>query len=1041
MKQIIFSLLFILFSTINLQAQVTISGRVTDAETGLPLPGVNILVAGTTIGNVTDADGNYAIIVERGSQLLFSFVGYEEQRITVRSQTVIDVIMFPDIMELDEVVVTSLGLTRDRMALNYSVTEVSGENFTEARENNLANALAGRVAGVNISNIATGPAGASRVLIRGNTSLSGGNQPLYVMDGIPIDNATYGQAGMWGGSDWGDGLTSINPDDIESISVLKGASASALYGSRASNGVILITTKKGKKQKGIGIEFNSNFVLESVIDYTDPQTQYGHGHMGEKPNSSLTGFNYTDRAWGAALDGSTSYTFDGVERPYVNTFKDGGNNVKKFYETGYAWTNSFAVTGGSEKQQARFSLSHLDNQGVVPNSGFKRWNAGLNYNGQYGNFELDTKIYYSDEEAKNRPRVSDMPGNSNYTVHLLPSSVDVRTLKGDPDKLGAVYADQSNPPEANKNIGDELSPLGSHGWITNPYWASYQYVNDDIRKRIIGHVRGRYNFTEYLFAQVKVGLDWQSKRFNNIDPPYGTSYQPGGFMNKSENQLQETNYEWMVGFQDMWDQFGINAFVGGNAMKRISGGIGVNAENFNIPYFHSLSNGANQSQGNWYGATGINSLFGSLEVSWGGYLYLTATARNDWFSTLDPDRNSILYPSIGMSWVLSDLITMPDWWNLAKIRGSWAQVGGGTWPYNLDLTYGIRGIRHLGRVLGTMSGSVPNRDLVPLTSTETEVGFDVSFFNNRLGMDLAVYIQETTDEIIGAALPGSSGYWSTIINIGKIENKGYEILLTANPIRGIFSWNIEFNYAENHNKVIKISDEVVKDIGPESRTRTAFVGDWEGEPSSVICGYKQKLVNGKKVIDPVTGYQVRNDSLVILGYGVHPYTGGMTNTFSYKGWNLSFLVDFKFGGDIHSGTNDRMTRSGLHKQTLVGREEGLTSTGVDVNGQEISVEIPKENLQHYWDQYAQISDNFIYDASFVKLRQVTFGYTFPDRWLRYTPFSYLNLSFVARNLLLLYSKTENIDPESTYNNGRMQGLEYLGVPPTRTYGFNLRVRF
>jgi TonB-linked SusC/RagA family outer membrane protein len=1043
MKPLYFFIILIFILSINLQAQSQVSGTVKDAETGLPLPGVNILIVGTSEGTVADMDGKFTIDVSEDDRLKFSFVGFVDQEVAVRSQSIIDIILVPETVELDELVVTSLGLSREKMALSYSVSEVSGESFTKARENSIADALSGKIAGVNVSNIATGPAGASRVVIRGIVSMRQNNQPLYVVDGIPIDNNSPSQAGMWGGADWGDAIITINPDDIESINVLKGANASALYGSRASNGVILINTKKGKRQKGIGIEINSNFMMESVIDNTDPQTEYGHGNRGEKPETSLIGFANTDQAWGAELDGSMSYTFDDVERPYTNTFADGGNNIKKFYQTGYTWTNSIAINGGSDKQQARFSLSHLNNQGIIPNSGFERFNAGLSYNGSWGNFELESKLYYSRDKANNRPHVSDFPGNANYGTTMLPSSVDVTTLRGDPEKPGAVYEGQNNPPEANKNIGDELAVNSSNAWYTNPYWSAYQFVNNTDRHRVIGQALGRYNFTDYLYAQVRVGLDWSVTRFT-MSIPYGTSYQKLGNIIEGQEYHQETNFEGIIGFRDSWNNFGINAFIGGNLMEKTFERIQINGFDFNIPFFHTPANAANQTYGYNYWAKGINSLYGSLELSWGGYLYLTATARNDWFSTLDPAHNSILYPSIGLSWVLSDAFSMPGWWNLAKIRASWAQVGGDTNPYVLDLTYRMYGLGggHLGRVLGDIrQWSNPNRDLVPLTSTEFEVGMDVGFFNNRLGFDVSFYLQKTTDDIIPATIPVSSGFGSTWINIGEMENKGYEVLLTGSPFRGNFNWDIQINYAENHNKVIKISDEIEETRVEQSRTRTAFLGYMEGEPYGVITGYKPKIINGEKVIDPITGYPVRNDSLVIIGYGIHPYTGGITNTFTFKGWSLSFLVDVKLGADIHSGTNTVMTQRGLHKQTLAGRADSLLSSGVDLEGQVADVWIPREDLRDYWYRYAQISDYFIYDASFVRLRQLTFGYTFPARWLNKTPFSHVNISFVGRNLALLYKNTENIDPESTYNNHSVQGLEYGVVPPSRSYGFNLQIRF
>jgi hypothetical protein len=383
------------------------------------------------------------------------------------------------------------------------------------------------------------------------------------------------------------------------------------------------------------------------------------------------------------------------------------------------------------------------------------------------------------------------------------------------------------------------------------------------------------------------------------------------------------------------------------------------------------------------------------------------------------------------------------------LRASWAQVGGDFDPYNLNLNYELISGGHRNMILGTIANnSNPNKFLVPLTSTELEAGFEIGLFNNRLTTDVSIYQQETTDDIIPVSIPNASGYSSTWINVGKIQNKGFEILLTIRPVQRAVLWDIQINYAQNHNEVIKISDETYR-IRPDwyygtSRTFDAFIEFWEGHPFSSIVGFKQDTINGNGVIDANTGFPVRKDSLVILGNGVHPYVGGVTNTFSFKGWTLGFLVDFKFGADIYSGTNHQMTRQGLHKQTLLGktgRKYGLLSSGVDRTGEPVDVWIPPDELESYWSNYSRISEHYIYDASFVKLRQVIFGYSFPARILNKTPFSYLNLSFVGRNLLLLYSNTENLDPESFYNTSNYQGLEYFSIPSTRSYGFNLQVRF
>ncbi|MCK5067778.1 MAG: SusC/RagA family TonB-linked outer membrane protein, partial [Bacteroidales bacterium] len=621
-------LLFIL-GAVTFAQQRTITGTVTSSSDGLSLPGVNVVIQNAAIGTITNAQGYYSLEIPDGDvSLQFSFVGFEVQVIAVGNSTVIDVSLAPSLIGLDEVVVTSLGIAREKKALGFAVTEVSGEEFTEARELNIANALTGKVAGVNVSNMATGPAGSSRIIIRGNSSINANNQPLYVVDGIPMDNNNYGQAGMWGGTDEGDGTTSINPDDIESMTVLKGGSAAALYGSRATNGVILITTKKGTRKQGIGVEFNTNYVFEAIYDLTDYQTVYGHGDLGVKPLNNIDGLGQSDVAWGARIDDSQAYIFDGTQKPYTNTFSD-GTNVKDFYSNGSSWTNSLAIDGGGERQVYRASFSYLSNESPMPNAGFDRFNMGLSTNGTYGKLELGAKILYSNEEAMNRPMVSDAPGNPSQAIFAMPATIDQSYFEGDPDKPGAIWDEQYSPGTDFIN-GEELS--FSHPWMQNPYWSAYQYENSSTRDRMIGHALLKYNFTDNLWVRGRAGMDWSTRKRHRV-VPYGTAYQRGGSVQECEFNVRETNYEWMAGYDNIWGEIGVNVFVGGNLMRREYEGLHLHSSNMNIPFFHSVGNGASQTISYDYDIKGINSLFGSAELSYGGFLFLTGTARNDWFST------------------------------------------------------------------------------------------------------------------------------------------------------------------------------------------------------------------------------------------------------------------------------------------------------------------------------------------------------------------------------------------------------------------------
>lgn len=1011
------------------------------------MPGVNVVVVGSQQGSITDVDGNYSLAVPDGSSLKFSYIGYKDTEIAVGNQSVIDVVLDADVTQLSEVVVTALGVERETKALSYSVQDVEGESFQEAREINIANSLAGKIAGVNVSNIASGPQGSSRVIIRGNVSLEGNNQPLYIVDGIPMDNSSFGQAGLWGGHDQGDGTSSINPDDIENISVLKGANAAALYGSRAANGVILITTKSGKARKGIGVEFNSNYVFEDPFNLFDHQREYGQGREGRKPADAQEAWDVATSDWGERLDGSMVPQWDGVDRPYVFLMDQ---NFDNFYRTGSTFTNTLGLTGGNENHNARVNASHLDNKSIIPNSGYTRTNISLAYNGKFADkFSITSKILYSHENAQNRPRLSDSPGNAPQGLLRLPNNYDVNDLRGDPNKPGAVP--DGTTTFDNKAPGEEYQ-ISNNLWNQNPWWAAYQFDRDDIRDRIITSNVARYDITDFLYVQGRFGMDWYTRRETNITP-YGTGYQRLGSMNEGERRIRETNLEGIVGFQDTYGDFNVDVLAGGNRMRRGAENLNLGGNTFNIPFFHTFANLQNQTPGYGINEKGINSVFYSANVGWKDIVYLSTTGRNDWFSTLNPETNSIFYPSFGGSFIFSELFGLANSSVLpfGKIRASWAQVGGDTDPYKLDLTYSL-GQGHNGQPDGRITqSSIPNQALKPLTSTEFEIGFDMRFLNNRLGLDFTYYKQKTTDDILDAQISFTSGYAATTINIGEMRNNGVEVMLTATAItKSDFNWDISFNYAYNDNEVVSLSEGIETLRTGEPRTRWAFTNNIVGERFSTITGFTQQMIDGQPVFNPDNGQPVRSNDAPILGYGVHKHTGGMTNTFNYKGIYLDFLIDFKAGGDIYGGSNVRLVGAGKHKMTVEptsglgfvseGRES-VTVTGVDPDGEQFTKTLDQTEIPGFWGAYSSLSDRFMYDAGFAKLRQLSLGYNLPSDLLVNTPFQSIRVSFVGRNLAILYSNTDGFDPESTYNNTNGQGLEYFSVPQTRSYGFNLKLVF
>ncbi len=1008
----------------------TIQGKVTDAS-GEALYGVNVTVKGTTNGTITNESGSYTLSAAASQTITFSYIGYATQNIVVGNQTTINVTLTEDANTLGEVVVTAFGIEKDKKSLAYSITQVDGDKFTESRATNLGTALTGKIAGVNVSSPTTGAAGSSRVVIRGGSSLGGNDQPLYVINGVPMDNSNQGSAGLWGGNDNGDGLTAINPDDIDNISVLKGNTASALYGARAANGVVLITTKSGKTTKGLGVQFTSNYTMDKAINRFDLQDTYGTGTLGQKPTTQEEALAVGNSSWGAKLDGSSVVQFDGVSRPYSST----GENINSFYKTGNTWSNTLALSGGNNVGNFRFSASNLMNEDIMPNASFDRTSLNANVNGKFGKLDLAFNGQYTKEGAKNRPRMSDTPGNGNYTIITKAPNISFADLMGDPNKLGA------------NDAGTELQHQGNV-YAQNPWWAAYQFLRLDDKNRVFGNVALTYHLTDWLYVKGRMGTDFNNGVFTTSEP-YGTAYKTTGDFNKTFRNIREDNADLFVGANKTFGKIAVDALVGGNRMRRTNEDSRIGGNGLKIPFFSSVNNVASQTYSYGFSEYGINSIFGSANFGYDNFLFLNVTGRQDQFSTLSPESNSVFYPSVGMSFVFTDVInTLPSWLSTGKVRASWAQVGGGAPnPYSNNLTYSLQGYDHLGATLATISnGSIPNSALKPYLSTEFEVGLDIRFLQNRLGVDMAYYNRNTVDDILNTSISGTSGYGSTQINVGELSNKGIELLINATPLRSKdFNWNLSFNFARNISKAISLGTnaqgEPIEFLNlEEARSRQERIRHYIGEPLGIIAGYKQKEINGQPVYD-ADGYPVRGD-FQILAQGRHPISAGLSNSFSYKNLSLSFLIDMRSGGSIMSGTNLGLYGVGLHKGTLEGRDGGLTVSGVNANGEAQTWNIPVEKVQTYYGQYAAITQNFVYDASFGKLREISLGYNIPSSLLKKTKLQSVRLSAVGRNVAILWSNVPNIDPESGYSAiGGAQGLEYFNAPSTRNLGFNLNASF
>lgn len=1005
---------------------ITITGRILD-EKGQPLIGVSVKVKGSSAGVSTDVNGGFTIEAPENGTLVLSYIGYATQEIAVGGRKTININLSPSANTLTEVVVTALGIRKDERKLGYSVSTVNGEDLNKARESNVALSLEGRVAGLSVSGASGGPGSSAKVLLRGVTSF-GASSPLYVINGVPMDNTQRGSASEWGGADYGDGISNINPDDIESMTVLKGQSASALYGSRAANGVILITTKSGKKNSGFGVEFNSNVQIDKPVDNTDFQTTYGQGQLGatglvgSKPATAADALATGNLAWGSRLDGSSVIQFDGSTGTYSNK-----SNYLDFYRTAPSFTNTVALTGGGDGGSFRLSASDLRGNSIVPNSYLDR--KTFNFNGsQSVTKQLDINVVanYILENSKNRSGLSDGPGNPNNVQFLAPN-IDQNILS----------------PSTGTN-GRERT-FTNDTYVTNPYFAAYNFQNNTQRKRLISSLSAKYSFTKWLYAQARLGYDNINDQRISIEPT-GTAYRSdNGTMTQYNYQTNEFNADILVNGNHsiVKDVLGVDITVGGNIRKSSYGGTQIGGNGgFIIPYFYSLTNFASRSSGyvDRYSSAQVNSAYYSADFSIKDFLVLSTTGRYDEYSSISSTLGrGIFSPSVSGSFIFSDLYKMNNV-DIGKIRVSYAQTSGDPSPYANAVYYSVNNSIN-GTPAGSFSTQLPNLFLKPYTLREFEVGAEMKFWGDRLGFDASVFARKTKDEIINSTIDPSSGYNNAYIATGSTQNRGLEIELHGSPVKTTaFSWTPSFNFTYVQNKILQTDGTVNNPITLGTyrplNANTAIVAGMAG-PQIMAHDYVRNAA-GRIVVD-ANGIPVQG-ALQAMGSTVPKFYGGLNNNFTYKQFNLSFLTDYRFGNKVLSATNYYSILRGLNKVTLNGRETGVVADGVLADG---STNTKVVAAQTYYQELARrISSLDVLDGSFIKLRQVTLGYTIPKSVLTRTPFSSVNFSLVARNLLTIMKHTDNIDPESAFSNViNYNGIEGTSLPFTRTYGFNLNFKF
>jgi TonB-linked SusC/RagA family outer membrane protein len=1043
-------LVFFFLFIANLVSAQQIYGTVVD-KAGLGIPGVIITIKGTTKGAVTDVDGTFSIAAKNTDTLSLSSIGYAKVNELVGNRTQIKIILQDDIKELDELVVTALGIRKESKKLGYATTTVAGEALTENRSPNFINTLQGKVAGVNISSLGTGPGGTSKIRIRGQSSISGQNNPLIVVNGVPIDNTNFGtnpgnaaadnSIGVRGGgntSDGGDGLSSINPDDIESLTVLKGATAAALYGSRAKDGVIMITTKSRGKSKGIGVSFNSNYTNETPLDFTDYQYEYGQGENGVRPTTP----NPTSGQWSFGekfQPGMTQVLFDGVTVPYEPV----RNRIRKFFRNGANLSNTISLSSGNDKGGFNLSFANIDNQGIVPNNKFNRKTLNLGFA-----YDLSKKISfsgnvnYSHEFNQNPPNIANQDNSIPTALYNMANSMPLDLLdakKFDADGNEFVYSRFRNR--------------------TNPYFTLARQFQNITRDRLFGNVAVKYKFTPWLFAQARVGQDYWSRDQDYNNFPTGQASlanAPAGFVNgvytQESRRFRENNVDLLISGNRTFGKFGIDFNVGGNQLYRRSDLNSVQVTDFVVRNLYTVQNGRVKDPIYGLSERAVNSVYGSAEFSYKNFLYLNVTGRNDWFSTLSAASRSISYPSISGSYVFSEsLKSLPKWLKFGKLRAAYAQVGSDTdvSPYSNNLFYGINSNLYpnpsgAGQPVGGSQGStLPNAGLRPLRASEKEIGIELKMFDNRLSIDAAIYQKVTTDQIVSAQVSDASGFTNTLINSGKSRNNGAELLLNIVPIRTAnFRWDFSVNGSYNITKVLSLlTDKPGERITVGTHVFNGELRQVVGQEMGQIYGFGFRRDAQGQMVFGANGIPLRTADLISYGSALPKWVGGFNNSFTYKHLTLSFLIDFKLGGKMLSGTNFNAYRHGLNKATLVGREGGVLGVGVNEKGETNTVKAP---VQDYWSVVRSLAiiEPIIYNSGYWKLRQITAGYDFTHLLPANFPIKSLKLSFVANNVLILKKWVENIDPESFgYSSDNLVGLESTGLPTTRSIGFNLNVKF
>ncbi|MCU0339879.1 MAG: SusC/RagA family TonB-linked outer membrane protein [Spirosomaceae bacterium] len=1003
----------------------TLTGVVKDKDSQ-PVPGINVLLKGTNRGTSTDGDGAFKITAPASGTLVFSSVGYATQEIPFSgSSAVINVSMVTDDRTLNEVVVTALGIKKDERKLTYATQQIATKTFSQARELNVANSLAGRVAGLDIARSSSGLGGSTRVVLRGDRSITGNNGALIVIDGVPMDNSNFSPGNANGGRDGGDGLSSVNPDDIESMNVLRGAAATALYGARAANGALIINTKKGAARKGYGVTINSSYQAEQPMILQKFQNEYGQGSAGVyNPRSEFS--------WGPRMTGQSVALWgpDPATAGQTYSMSPQPNNYRDFFSTGSQISNSIAFSGGNEKTQTYFSYTNVGATGIVDNNKLKRNILNLRLTSDLGKkLSLDTKITYLSERIDNRQQTGEAFANLQRHILRLPRNIPLSQA----EKF--EYVD----PVSGRTRQNFWNP-GSNGG-QNPYWIKNRVLAIDNRDRVTAFSALTYNFTDAFKVMARGGVDKYIDKFEGKWYTDTYTIADQGDYQTSWRDVTELNLDVFGMYKKQISKdFEVDATVGASLQRRnflsqFTGNGGLNRDNLFI-----TGNARNSQTSRGIDQTEKQGVFATADFTYKNALTLTVSARNDWSSTLPKENQSYFFPSVGASADLATLVKLPEAISFAKIRGSYALTGNDARPYLLTQTYSFLPGGPNGFI--SRDGVKPFPNLKPELTAALEFGIAMKFLQNRIGFDLGWYNNDSKNQLFQVAIPPASGWSSEFINAGLVNNRGIEFTLNANVLKkGDLTWDIDLNYARNVNKLVELTPDLkVLNLASDFMNNVRAV---EGRPLGEIYsrGYVRNA-SGQIVVGTDGLPQITPGTTVYMGNARPDWTGGLGNRITYKNLSLNFLISARMGGIVSSFTNAVIYADGNSEETLAGRE-GYVFPGVREDGSANTISVP---VERYWlkvgGRNTPAGEVWTYSASNIRLREVTLSYALPASIIKKSPFQGASLSLVGRNLFFLMNKAKGFDPELTAGaQNTTVGLESFSMPSTRQIGVNLNLSF